>query len=205
MLKELEDAGYVQRKAVRSETGKYDGIDYVVSEQPLEKSPLTPEGDAAKRHAAEEQQISIETTARTESVNKTLVPSCDGTPVSRKNDYPDDFEATWRTYPKRSGGNPKRSAFKAWSARIKDGATTDEILLGVERYRKFVAATGKQNTQFVMQAATFFGPDERFREDWVAPAQAAKSNGMAQPLKQGSYTPADDDLPDWLKDVGENQ
>lgn len=137
--------------------------------------------------------------------NKTLVPSDDGTPVSRKNEYPDDFEATWRTYPKRAGGNPKRSAFKAWSARIKNGATTEEILLGVERYRKFIAATGKQNTEFVMQAATFFGPDERFREDWNAPAQASKGNGMAQPLKQGSYTPADDDLPDWLKDMGEGQ
>ena len=135
---------------------------------------------------------------------KTPVPSDDGTRDSdakKSKDYPDEFESLWQQYPKRSGSNPKRSAFKAWSARLKSGAHIDDIAEGVNRYRKFIIATGKLHTQFVMQAATFFGPDERYLEDWSAPALQTKQNGMAQPLSADDYTPVDENsIPDWLKD-----
>lgn len=101
--------------------------------------------------------------------------------------YPDDFERTWKEYPRRAGGNPKKSAFRAWQARLKEGHDPGNIIEGVKRYARFVRADDKEGTQFVMQAATFFGPEDppHFTNDWRPPKKSRL--GMAEPLPQGSY------------------
>ncbi len=58
-------------------------------------------------------------------------------------------------YPKRAGGNSKVDAFKARTARIKSGATAQELTDGVRRYADYVTAAGKLNTEYVKQASTF--------------------------------------------------
>ncbi|ENQ4442795.1 helix-turn-helix domain-containing protein [Enterobacter hormaechei] len=89
---------------------------------------------------------------------------------SSKENYSNEFEQAWQAYPKRAGGNSKAAAWKAWKARIKDGVTTEAMLAGVSRYAGYVRATGSEGTQFVKQAATFFGPDRHFEEVWQPPA-----------------------------------
>lgn len=89
---------------------------------------------------------------------------------SAKQDYSPEFETAWQAYPKRAGGNPKPSAYKAWNARLKDGATPEAMLAGVKRYAAFVVATGKLGSEYVKQAATFFGPDRHFDETWQMPS-----------------------------------
>lgn len=44
------------------------------------------------------------------------------------------------------------------------------MLDGVKRYAARVRATGNTGTQFVKQAATFFGPDRHFEDYWQQPA-----------------------------------
>ena len=44
---------------------------------------------------------------------------------------------------------------------------------GARRYAEFCRVTGKLETEYVMQAATFFGPDRRYLEAWAAPATKA--------------------------------
>lgn len=83
--------------------------------------------------------------------------------------YPAEFEAAWTAYPDRAGSNPKRRAYDAFKARVNAGVDPDELLEGVHRYARFVKATEKGATEFVLQAATFFGPDERWRESWRLP------------------------------------
>ena len=92
-------------------------------------------------------------------------------------DYPADFEAVWADYPARAGGNSKRAAFKAWHARIKSGVTAKEIRDGVLRYRRYLEQSGKIGTEFVKQAATFFGPDEHYSQKWGGKTQGANSFG----------------------------
>ena len=96
------------------------------------------------------------------SVRKTSLST-----TSSPNKYPEAFERVWSVYPTRAGGNPKRSAFRAWSARLKAGASAEELQAGVERYRRYCETMGKVGTQYVLHAATFFGPDEHFREPWT--------------------------------------
>ena len=88
---------------------------------------------------------------------------------SSKPEYPPDFEAIWQLYPRRNGDNPKRRALRAYHARLDDGHTFEEMRAGVERYAAWVRATGKEYTETVKQAATFFGPDKPFLEAWALP------------------------------------
>ncbi|GIW55366.1 MAG: hypothetical protein KatS3mg082_1770 [Nitrospiraceae bacterium] len=88
--------------------------------------------------------------------------------------YSPDFELAWASYPRRSGGNPKPRAWKAWRARLAEGHAPEAIIAGVKRYAAYIRATGKEGTEYVKQAATFFGPDRAFLEDWRPPMQAAQ-------------------------------
>ena len=101
---------------------------------------------------------------------------------SSKGNYSNEFEQAWQAYPKRAGGNSKAAAWKAWKARIKDGVTTEAMLAGVNRYAGYVRATGSAGTQYVKQAATFFGPDRHFEEVWQAPAVAVSGRSGGLPV-----------------------
>lgn len=82
--------------------------------------------------------------------------------------YPDDFEALWAAYPRRSGGNNKRSAFRQYTARLREGHTHAEMLAGVERYAEYVRSEGKEWTPYVKLAATFLGRDCHFEDTFMA-------------------------------------
>jgi hypothetical protein len=82
---------------------------------------------------------------------------------------PTEFEQLKAIYPKRSGDQGWSKALKACHARLKEGSTWQELADGSQRYADYCATTGKTGTEFVKQAATFFGPDKHFLNDWVAP------------------------------------
>lgn len=112
------------------------------------------------------------TTTKTTTETKSIGASADASAPARpaKQDYSPEFETAWESYPKRAGGNSKAGAFKAWKARLKDGVKPDDMLAGVKRYAAYARATGSVGTQFVKQAATFFGPDRHFEESWQSPS-----------------------------------
>ncbi|WP_157198059.1 hypothetical protein [Methylomonas sp. DH-1] len=89
-------------------------------------------------------------------------------------------------YPKRSGGNPTKRALKAWNARIKEGRSAQELIDGVIRYAAWADAFGKTGTEFVKQAATFFGPDLHFQEPWTIPTNPAQTGGNKHAQKPKS-------------------
>ncbi len=82
---------------------------------------------------------------------------------SAKPDNP-DFMSAWESYPQRPGAS-KAAALRAWNARIKDGATADEMIAGTKRYAAYCKAQ-KTEPQFIKQPSTFFGPDKHFLSDY---------------------------------------
>ncbi|HBE6665893.1 TPA: replication protein [Escherichia coli] len=112
------------------------------------------------------------TTEITTETKNTIGASADASAPARsaRQEYSPEFEQAWQEYPKRAGGNSKSAAFKAWKARIREGIKPETMLNGVRRYAAWVRATGNTGTQFVKQAATFFGPDRHFDESWQQPA-----------------------------------
>lgn len=104
------------------------------------------------------------------------------TAADAANEYSIEFERAWRKYPKREGGNPKKRALKAWRARIREGVTNADLEAGVERYAAHVRTKGKERTEFVMQAATFFGPDEHWREYGSQDAPPRRTRPLAEAM-----------------------
>lgn len=101
---------------------------------------------------------------------------------SSRDVYSPEFEEAWQAYPKRAGGNSKAAAYKAWKARLKDGAKPEDMLAGVKRYADYVKVTGSAGTQYVKQAATFFGPDRHFEEAWQTPSAPGGGRRSALPV-----------------------
>jgi hypothetical protein len=102
--------------------------------------------------------------------------------TKQKNEYPDWFEDLWKRYPSRMGGNDKRKAFHAANARLSEGKTTEYLSSAVDRYRLFAVATNKINTEYTLQAATFFGPGGHIDNPWlVAPGASGRDfNGTTR-------------------------
>ncbi len=93
-------------------------------------------------------------------------------PVITKKKFPDWFLDLLNRYPPRAGSNDKHKAFRAVSARLKEGATIENLIAAVDRYRLFVVANGRINTEFTMQASTFFGPGGHIENLWSIPNAA---------------------------------
>lgn len=85
---------------------------------------------------------------------------------SAKPGYPDWFENLWQKFPPRTGASDKRKALHCANARLAQGKTQDDLLEAVDRYARFVRATGKWGSQYVMQAQTFFGPGGHIENPW---------------------------------------
>jgi len=100
--------------------------------------------------------------------------------VSKK-EYSDEFNNAFSIYPKRKGDNPKEKAFRAWKARLKEGVTANEMVSGVKRYLAFCQAEGNIGTQYIKQAATFFGPDKAFLESWEVIQKSPSSTPHRNP------------------------
>jgi len=83
---------------------------------------------------------------------------------------PPEFAEFRKAFPKRAGAQPWPRALRVIRARLKEGTSWAEILAGTERYADFCDATAKTGTEYVLQAATFCGPEKHFLEPWEPPA-----------------------------------
>ena len=88
-------------------------------------------------------------------------------------EHGDDFERFKAVYPERSGTQPWRKAMDAATDRRKEGHDFAAMIAGAERYHRYTDATGDTGTKFVMQAATFLGPEKHFTEPWDPPKSAS--------------------------------
>lgn len=109
-------------------------------------------------------------------------PSCAVAPHgSVGKDDPEGFSDCWNAYPKRSGGNSRKEATKAYRARLKTGVLPADMLAGVKRYASYIRGTAREGTAYVKQASTFFGTGEHWRESWALPASVpGKSHEPAE-------------------------
>ncbi len=90
----------------------------------------------------------------------------EGVIVKAQQGYPDEFEWIWTNKPEREGSNPKKQAYSACTARVKEGATWRDLAEGVKRYKHYCDAKHLTGTDKVQQMATFFGTKEGFKESW---------------------------------------
>lgn len=85
-------------------------------------------------------------------------------------------------YPPRAGSQRWRDAERASNARVSEGHVPREMIDGAIRYANYCRAQGKLRTEYVLQAATFLGPNKPFLEPWTPPptkAQASQDANVA--------------------------
>jgi hypothetical protein len=79
------------------------------------------------------------------------------------------FELAWSEYP-RLKGHSKAAAKKAWDARIANDPSSPKAMLdGVRMYAAHCKAMAKEQ-QFIMHAATFFGPNLHYAVEFETEA-----------------------------------
>jgi hypothetical protein len=133
--------------------------------------------------------------------------------AAAKSKYTPEFEEIWKIYPKRLGSNPKGKAFSAYEKRLSENPLSrTHIYDGFQSYARFCDATGKTGTEFVMQAATFLGPDRHYLNDWTVPKVQtlprnnddllafAQKNGLPQPTTGQSWADYRKQLENEIKD-----
>jgi hypothetical protein len=74
--------------------------------------------------------------------------------------YSPEFEGAWSQYPNKTN---KKGALKAYTARRREGVEHAELELAVAGYARSIRAAGTE-AEFIMHGATFFGPNERWKE-----------------------------------------
>lgn len=105
------------------------------------------------------------------------------------------FEQLKLIYPKRAGDQRWPKAKQACNARIKEGATVQQLLDGAQRYAEFVRASDSEGSQYVKMASTFFGTEKGFENAWQKPA--AKSERLVDRNIQNSQ--------DWLEETSDDR
>lgn len=84
------------------------------------------------------------------------------------------FEDIWKITPK-VDGNSKQDAFREYQLKLKENVFETEISLGVERYARYVEATG---TKFVYKLHNFIRKD-MFKDEWIAPKKELNKEQLA--------------------------
>jgi hypothetical protein len=143
----------------------------------------------------------------------------EGTDISgRLTALREEFAKLWLRYPKRTGGNPRVEAERAYIARRhgwrERGHSVppvpfETIEAGLERYRRYCDAPRQDGspttgTEYVMQAKRFFGASQPYLEAWDPPQPRAARAGERRGTPQSyDYPDAPQPaLPNWGPERG---
>lgn len=115
-----------------------------------------------KRMSAEQQPTPTNTAKRRKTPKNTASPSLSPSLSLSPSPIKDMsiFESFWEIYPRKEG---KADAEKAWTARLKNGITTEQI---IQATRAYVAKCKEENTnkRYIKMAKTFLGPSDHIKE-----------------------------------------
>ncbi len=94
--------------------------------------------------------------------------------------YDEKFDEVWEHYPRKKS---KAYALKAYTARRREGISHDDLLTATKNYAAYVKSR-HTDPEYVLWGATFFGPNERWKDYLEAeqmPGQQPSSWGVAKP------------------------
>ncbi|UDM73284.1 helix-turn-helix domain-containing protein [Vagococcus fluvialis] len=118
-----------------------------------------------------------------------------------KESIKNSFESIWKLYPKKQG---KDNSFKAYKKAIKDGISDQQIIQGIEDYKKQIEIQ-RTEMQYVKNGSTFFNQrcylDEFITMTNKRQYQASKAEEVPPEWAEeyagaGQFTVSDDDLLD---------
>jgi len=87
---------------------------------------------------------------------------------SRPDPYEKDFGEAWSEYPRKQN---RKGAYKAYCATRRKGVEAGELLGAVTNFAREMSG---KDEQFIMHGATFFGPNERWRDSVATKVSAVQ-------------------------------
>ena len=89
--------------------------------------------------------------------------------------FEEDFAEFWKAYPRRQGGNPRKSALKAYTAKRKTGATHGAIMQALHAFTSEQQSMGKIGTRYIPMASNWLN-----REEWENPGPGPEKPTAAE-------------------------
>ncbi len=148
-LDELASFGFIRRYSV--DDTEYLDIPKWLKHQKIDRPSISkiPSFDEGSRIVVEPSRVIVDDALLDLGPRSKERTSID---VPNENRF-DDF---WAAYPSRGGAaNPKKPAHDKFEKLVRSGAAPAEIILGATNYARERRASGKDGTEFVMQATKF--------------------------------------------------
>ena len=164
--KELVSAGYVSRQPVRDEkTKKIDYWETVIKESISKDKSHNVENHNVGFHQVGNHKVDnrellstkeLSINKQSTNIQKEHQPSDDGQSTSER------FEVLWKEYPKKQG---KKKALTYYKRAIKNGATDEVIMQGIEDYKKYLDSEKNKGWLNPMDGSRWFN-EERWNDEY---------------------------------------
>ena len=165
--KELVSAGYVSRQPVRDEkTKKIDYWETVIKESISKDKSHNVENHNVGIHQVGNHKVDnrellstkeLSTNKPITNIQKEPQPSDDGQSTSER------FEVLWKEYPKKQG---KKKALDYYKRALKNGATDEVIMQGIEDYKKYLALEKSKGWQRKPMDGSRWFNEERWNDEF---------------------------------------
>ena len=165
--KELVSAGYVSRQPVRDEkTKKIDYWETVIKESISKDKSHNVENHNVGIHQVGNHKVDnhellstkeLSTNKQSTNIQKEHQPSDDGQSTSER------FEVLWKEYPKKQG---KKKALDYYKRALKNGATDEVIMQGIEDYKKYLALEKSKGWQRKPMDGSRWFNEERWNDEF---------------------------------------
>ena len=97
------------------------------------------------------------------SIDNTILSLKGGTKVSEKQ-LREEFEEIWKLYPRKDG---KKQAYSAYKSARKDGVSSADVLIGVNRYKAYLKASHTED-KYIKMGSSFFN-QRGWESEWKLP------------------------------------
>ena len=164
--KELVSAGYVSRQPVRDEkTKKIDYWETVIKESVTKEKSHNVENHNVGNHKVGNHKVDnhdLQSTNKqstnkpSTNIQKEHQSSTDDLSISER------FEVLWKEYPKKQG---KKKALTYYKRALKNGATDEVIMQGIEDYKKYLNLEKNKGWRNPMDGSRWFN-EERWNDEF---------------------------------------
>lgn len=179
--KELKDAGYVNRYPVRDKgSNKITHWETVIRESADAKGfePLTQNVQVqnVQVQKVQVQNDKLQSTYITKDLSKQSTDNTnEHSDKPNENILSDRFDNLWNQYPNKKG---KPTAFTAYKKAIKSGTTDDEILKGIENYKREIEIK-RTDKQYIAHGSTWFN-QKRWTDEYDLTSNGTEYNENAK-------------------------
>lgn len=164
LIRELIEAGWISRSAVRSDNGTFDGYEYVVTDSPSNIPSPCPEAPKPENPVPDNPKPvnkSLNKDGKRKSTEKVQNTQKD---ISSVLLFEEDFAEFWAAYPKRTPhANPKHTAHLLYIKTRNDLKVSHETL--VNSAKDYALTMAGKDPQHVAQAQTWLR-QRRWQDDY---------------------------------------